>query len=94
MRTVVGGGKDTAVNEPWETVPHLTTLGKGCLVKRKDGQIALVAVGQIYSRYFRKQKWVSEDFPLFLSTGSISVLVLNKTAPVKHYFRTCEYHHG
>lgn len=59
---MVGGGKDTAVNEPWEIVTHVITLRDGYLIKRKDSQIALVAMGQIYPTYFQNQKCVSEDF--------------------------------
>lgn len=58
---MVGGGKDVTVNEPREIMTQDNSWRRD-LVKRKDGRIALVDVGQICSRYFQKQKCVSEDF--------------------------------
>lgn len=44
------GGKDIAVNEPWEIMTQ-DNPWSGVFSKRKDDPIALVVVGQICSRY-------------------------------------------
>lgn len=72
------GGKDIAVNEPWEKMtqdnPWSRVLSKG-----KDDQIALVVVGQICSRHLlpegeKKKKKVSRRITMFLSRGLMLVL--------------------
>lgn len=72
------GGKDVAVNEPWEMMtqdnPWSRVLNKG-----KDDQIALVVVGQICSRHLlpegEKKKRCLGGYPMFLSRGLMLLFV-------------------
>lgn len=94
------GGKDIAVNEPWEKMtqdnPWSRVLSKG-----KDDQIALVVVGQICSRHLLpegKKKGVSEDNHVpkqRFDAGFICWFCSEiETAQVTYHFPSCEYHRG